>query len=214
MKENRIRITIAIVAIILLLVCGGLFVMQSILRPNLWVTLPLNDFILTNDQGEVLKTKDGFFTDDSTMEVLEIGGSFDNIRIRVAYSDFFTLEVRQPTKFELHFGVQWDDRCQFIFFDADSDGIASLAITQNSISVHGEVTNYQLCAFTEQNSSIQYVMRGEAACFICLNRSVTAATAESSSSYEFQVRDLHTGEVFSSIVSSDGAAQCIENIIS
>lgn len=174
-------------------------VLSNVAEDSLWVTLPLNDFILTNDQGDVLKSKDGFFTDDSTMEVLEIGGSFVNIRVRVAYSDSFTIQTDAS---DAYIGVQWDSGHAFQLFHSDNGNKIAATITRNSVSVEGEIENYWLSAYADTNTSVQYQMVGKEATFLYLRHASTSASAESSAAYELQVRDLHSGKVFSNCTSS------------
>ncbi len=203
MKKRRYLIPICLFVGAALLV-GGFFLVRWWLRPEVWVTVPLDNFVLTNDRGETLQPD----ADDNTLTYTESRTGFQGYSLRVRSSDVFTLQT--DSQEEVCFAVQWDDECTFTSFRGY--GATRLSISRDCITVEGELRDFLITTFTEEDSTRRYRLRGDAAEWVRLERSEREATAESSSSYTLELRDLYSEEVFAQHESSDGAAFTLQNV--
>lgn len=201
MTKKRRCILLCLFAALALLV-GGFFLVRAWLRPKVWVSLPLDDFVLTNDRGEILRSHG----DDNTLKYSDVRYGIDGPSLLVPSSKTFTLETDSQ---KAQFAVQWDDECTFISFHGS--GVLRLTISYDRITVEGEVKDFWLSAFTAEDSNRRYYLSGDEATWVRLERSENEATAESSSAYAFELRDLHTGEVFAHRDSPDGAKFTLQN---
>ena len=202
MKKRRYLIPICLFVGVALLV-GGFFLVRWWLRPEIWINIShVGSFVLTNDRGETLVKNHGEFS--GTMEILDFQGGFGVDRYRVSDSDFFTF---QPNSNDMSFGVEWgDDFTLFSFEKAEK-----VTISRSSVFAEGNLSYYRVSAFTEADSTLRYILKGDTAEWVRLERSEREATAESSSAYSFVLRDLYATEALAQHDSPDGAAFTLYN---
>ena len=203
MKKRRYLIPICLFVGVALLV-GGFFLVRWWLRPEIWINIShVGSFVLTNDRGETLVKNGGEIS--GTMEILDFQGGMGADRYRVSDSGSFTF---QPNSDNMAFGVEWgDDFTLFSFEKAEK-----VTISRSSVFAEGDLSYYRVSAFTETDSTMRYILRGNAAEWVRLERSEREATAESSSAYTLELRDLYSEEVFAQHESSDGAAFTLQNV--
>lgn len=203
MKNRRYLILICLFVGAALLV-GGFLLVRWWLRPEVWVNVShVGSFVLTNDRGETLVKNHGEFS--GTMEILDFQGGFGVDRYRVSDSGSFTF---QPNSDNMDFGVEWgDDFTLFSFEKAEK-----VTISRSSVFAEGNLSYYRVSAFTEADSTMRYILRGNAADWVRLERSEREATAESSSAYTFSLRDLYATEALAQHDSPDGAAFTLKNV--
>ena len=203
MTKNRCRVLICLFVGAAVLV-GGFFLVRWWLRPEIWINIShVGSFVLTNDRGETLVKSHGEFS--GTMEILDFQGGFGVYRYRVSDSDFFAF---QPKSDNMTFSVEWGDDFTFFAFEK----AAKVTISRSSVFAEGNLTNYMVSAFTEADSTMRYILRGNAAEWVRLERSASEASAESSSAYTFALRDLYATEALAQHDSPDGAAFTLENV--
>lgn len=202
MTKNRCRVLICLFVGAAVLV-GGFFLVRWWLRPEIWINIShVGSFVLTNDRGETLVKSHGEFS--GTMEILDFQGGFGVYRYRVSDSDFFAF---QPKSDNMTFSVEWGDDFTFFAFEK----AAKVTISRSSVFAEGNLTNYMVSAFTEADSTMRYILRGNAAEWVRLERSASEASAESSSAYTFALRDLYATEALAQHDSPDGAAFTLYN---
>ena len=185
---------------ILAFTVGGFLLIRRPLQSEVWITVPNGcSFVITNDHGETLVNERG--TTNGTMKVLDYHAGPATSSYKVSNSDYFSFQSESEAD-DISFSVEWGN--VFNFFSADR--FQKVTISRNSVLVEGHAVNYNISAFTEADSSQRYELTGDEATWVRLERSKGAATAESSSAYAFELRDLYTGEVFGAHDSPDGAA--------
>ena len=189
--------------VVLALGVGGFFLIRAWFRPTVWIEVPYGNFVLTNDRGETLRSG----ADDNTLKYLELRNGFFAPSLRVPSSDTFTLQTDSQ---EVYFSVQWDDESTFIAFHGY--GAKRLSISLDCITVEGELRDFWISAFTEEDSTRRYMLQGDTADWVRLERSEREATAESSSAYAFVLRDLYATEALAQHDSPDGAAFTLKNV--
>ncbi len=198
MRKNKLVFLCICAAIITL--CGGFFLIRAWLLPEVWVSFPESRgaCTLTASDGTTLVYENG--TISGTMEVLEEQRGIVFSSFRIPYCKSFTLETTCHNGF---FGVAWGD----VYHSFDGSGARQLSFSQSRVTVEGDLADYWLSiSYSDGEATPRCRLSGTEAVWAELERSGNTATAESSSAYAFELRDLYTGEVFAHHDSPDGAA--------